>query len=46
VILNGKVLVAYLDGKSYQEIALSVNRHVKSHRQCLQRVRAKAWEIV
>ena len=28
--LEWKVLMAYLDGKSYQEIAVELHRHVKS----------------
>lgn len=43
-ILSGlemQVLNAYLDGKSYQEIAASLNRHVKSIDNALQRVKRK-----
>jgi len=39
--LEWEVLVAYLDGKSYQEIAESLNRHVKSIDNALQRVKRK-----
>ncbi|BDG62136.1 RNA polymerase sporulation sigma factor SigH [Caldinitratiruptor microaerophilus] len=39
--LEWKVLMAYLDGKSYQEIALDLNRHVKSIDNALQRVKRK-----
>lgn len=36
-----QVLEAFLDGKSYQEIALMLNRHVKSIDNALQRVKRK-----
>ena len=36
-----KVLMSYLDGKSYQEIAVELNRHVKSIDNALQRVKRK-----
>ena len=39
--LEWKVLAAYLDGKSYQEIAAELNRHVKSIDNALQRVKRK-----
>ena len=39
--LEWKVLVAYLEGKSYQEIAGDLNRHVKSIDNALQRVKRK-----
>lgn len=39
--LEWKVLMAYLDGKSYQEIAVDLNRHVKSIDNALQRVKRK-----
>lgn len=39
--LERNVLNAYLDGKSYQEIALELNRHVKSVDNALQRVKRK-----
>jgi RNA polymerase sporulation-specific sigma factor len=39
--LEWKVLMAYLDGKSYQEIAVELNRHVKSIDNALQRVKRK-----
>jgi RNA polymerase sporulation-specific sigma factor len=39
--LEWKVLMAYLDGKSYQEIALDLKRHVKSIDNALQRVKRK-----
>lgn len=39
--LEWKVLMAYLDGKSYQEIALDLERHVKSIDNALQRVKRK-----
>ena len=39
--LEWKVLMSYLDGKSYQEIALELHRHVKSIDNALQRVKRK-----
>jgi RNA polymerase sporulation-specific sigma factor len=39
--LEREVLNAYLDGKSYQEIAMELNRHVKSIDNALQRVKRK-----
>ena len=36
-----EVLAAYLDGKSYQEIAENLGRHVKSIDNALQRVKRK-----
>jgi RNA polymerase sporulation-specific sigma factor len=39
--LEWKVLMSYLDGKSYHEIALELNRHVKSIDNALQRVKRK-----
>ena len=39
--LEWKVLMAYLDGKSYQEIAGELDRHVKSIDNALQRVKRK-----
>ena len=39
--LEWQVLVAYLDGRSYQEIAESLDRHVKSIDNALQRVKRK-----
>jgi len=39
--LEWKVLMAYLDGKSYQEIAMDLKRHVKSIDNALQRVKRK-----
>jgi len=39
--LEWKVLMAYLEGKSYQEIAKELNRHVKSIDNALQRVKRK-----
>jgi len=39
--LEWKVLMAYLDGKSYQEIANDLTRHVKSIDNALQRVKRK-----
>ena len=39
--LEQEVLKLYLDGKSYQEIAVAMNRHVKSIDNALQRVKKK-----
>ncbi len=39
--LEWKVLMSYLDGKSYQEIAIELERHVKSIDNALQRVKRK-----
>ncbi|MDR3086086.1 MAG: RNA polymerase sporulation sigma factor SigH [Christensenellaceae bacterium] len=39
--LEQKVLAAYLDGKSYQEIARDLGRHVKSIDNALQRMKRK-----
>ena len=39
--LEWRVLMSYLDGKSYQEIAGELNRHVKSIDNALQRVKRK-----
>lgn len=39
--LEWEVLMLYLEGKSYQEIALGLNRHVKSIDNALQRVKRK-----
>ncbi len=39
--LEWKVLMSYLDGRSYQEIAQELNRHVKSIDNALQRVKRK-----
>lgn len=39
--LEGQVLRLYIDGKSYQQIALDLNRHIKSIDNALQRVKRK-----
>ena len=39
--LEWKVLMAYLDGRTYQEIAIDLSRHVKSIDNALQRVKRK-----
>ena len=39
--LEWQVLMSYLDGKSYQEIAAELQRHVKSIDNALQRVKRK-----
>lgn len=44
--LEWEVLMAYLDGKSYQEIAQSLDRHVKSIDNALQRVKRKLERYV
>ena len=44
--LEWQVLMAYLDGKSYQEIANGLNRHVKSIDNALQRVKRKLEKYV
>ncbi len=44
--LEWKVLIAYLDGKSYQEIAVELHKHVKSIDNALQRVKRKLEKYV
>ena len=44
--LEWQVLMSYLDGKSYQEIAVGLNRHVKSIDNALQRVKRKLERYV
>lgn len=44
--LEWQVLMSYLDGKSYQEIAVELNRHVKSIDNALQRVKRKLEKYV
>lgn len=44
--LEWQVLMSYLDGKSYQEIAVDLNRHVKSIDNALQRVKRKLEKYV
>ena len=44
--LEWQVLMSYLDGKSYNEIALELNRHVKSIDNALQRVKRKLEKYV
>ncbi|HLF69625.1 MAG TPA: RNA polymerase sporulation sigma factor SigH, partial [Actinomycetota bacterium] len=39
--LEGEVLILYLDGRSYQEIAEHLGRHVKSIDNALQRIKRK-----
>nr|WP_256558368.1 RNA polymerase sporulation sigma factor SigH [Halobacillus sp. A1] len=39
--LEQKVLALYLDGKTYQEISVELNRHIKSIDNALQRVKRK-----
>ena len=43
--LERKVLMLYLEGKSYQEIAMELQRHVKSIDNALQRVKRKLSAI-
>lgn len=44
--LERKVLMLYLDGRSYQEISSDLNRHVKSIDNALQRVKRKLERYV
>ncbi|UTR12493.1 RNA polymerase sporulation sigma factor SigH [Evansella sp. LMS18] len=44
--LERKVLMHYLDGRSYQEISADLNRHVKSIDNALQRVKRKLERYV
>lgn len=44
--LEWQVLMSYLDGKSYQEIAVDLNRHIKSIDNALQRVKRKLEKFV
>ena len=44
--LERRVLAAYLDGKSYQEIAQMLDRHVKSIDNALQRVKHKLERLI
>ena len=44
--LERRVLTAYLDGKSYQEIAEMLGRHVKSIDNALQRVKHKLEKLI
>ena len=44
--LEWEVLTAYLEGKSYQEIAVDLNRHVKSIDNALQRVKRKLEKLM
>lgn len=44
--LEWKVLMSYLDGKSYQEIAADLNRHIKSIDNALQRVKRKLEKYI
>lgn len=44
--LEWKVLMSYLEGKSYQEIAEELNRHVKSIDNALQRVKRKIEKYI
>ena len=44
--LEWKVLMSYLDGKSYQEIAEDLNRHIKSIDNALQRVKRKLEKYI
>ena len=43
--LERKVLMLYLDGRSYQEIAVDLDRHVKSIDNALQRVKRKLEKV-
>ena len=44
--LEWEVLLAYLDGRSYQEIAVDMGRHVKSIDNALQRVKRKMEKLL
>jgi RNA polymerase sporulation-specific sigma factor len=44
--LEWQVLSAYIDGKTYQEIAKDMNRHIKSIDNALQRVKKKLEKFV
>lgn len=44
--LEWDVLTAYLDGRSYQEIAMDLGRHVKSIDNALQRVKRKMEKLL
>lgn len=44
--LEWKVLMSYLDGKSYQEISVDLNRHIKSIDNALQRVKRKIEKLI
>ncbi len=44
--LEWQVLMAYLDGRSYQEIAQEIGRHVKSVDNALQRVKRKLEQFL
>lgn len=44
--LEWKVLMSYLDGKSYQEIAEELERHIKSIDNALQRVKRKLEKYI
>ena len=44
--LEWEVLTAYLDGRSYQEIAIDLGRHVKSIDNALQRVKRKMEKLL
>ncbi len=44
--LEWRVLMSYLDGKSYQEIAVDIDRHVKSIDNALQRVKRKLEKYI
>ena len=46
LFLERRVLAAYLDGKSYQEIAQMLDRHVKSIDNALQRVKHKLEKLM
>ena len=44
--LEWKVLMSYLDGKSYNEIAEELDRHIKSIDNALQRVKRKLEKYI
>ena len=46
IISREEVLMSYLDGKSYQEIAVELDRHIKSIDNALQRVKRKLEKYI
>jgi RNA polymerase sporulation-specific sigma factor len=44
--LEQEVLLAYLDGHSYQQIASDLSRHVKSIDNALQRIKRKMEKLL
>ncbi len=46
ILGSEEVLTSYLDGRSYQEIAEDLGRHVKSIDNALQRVKRKLEKLI